>query len=324
MTVAHGEMGGGCGGDGAGLPVAAPDARMKAVSGITTARWQANARFLEPGNSLSISATVIQSSKMPTTVVRQGYTGNPGPGRSGREIVLPSHLPAPHTGYCRRSGPTTAPEDLRRSGKERAMRATTLCARVGVLFALAVLVPGPLAQAQRIRRGDRCRITRLPPNHDFGRTVGERLKPGMVVTVEQVWAMRNGGRYATFDLALGDGRRTKVNYPIDCLEAVPPARTAKQAKPAGTSSSPKDWQIALGGGVVVLAVVVVLLLFGRTGESGNEEARRRSVRRLTDAEIAAIRDPKRRRLARHYRALGDQVGTQLMLHLHDPEHHPPP
>jgi len=210
------------------------------------------------------------------------------------------------------------------------MKATALFPRVGILFGLAVLIPGSLAEARSIRRGDRCRITRIPPNHNFGEAVGKRLKPGMVVTVEQVWTMRNAGQYVTFDLALGGGWRTKVNYPVDCLEAVPHGRTAKpaksgeSAKPAGTSSSPKAWQIAVGGGIVLLAVVVVLLLFGRMGGSADEEARRRNVSRPTDAEIAACRDPERRRLARYYRALGDEAGRQLMLHLRDPEHHPPP
>jgi len=69
MTVAHEETTGGCGGDREGLPAGAPNARTEAVPGRITARWQANARLLEPGKGLSISGTVVESSKRPTMAV---------------------------------------------------------------------------------------------------------------------------------------------------------------------------------------------------------------------------------------------------------------
>jgi len=53
MTAAHGRMAGGRGGDRDGLSLPAAKARLKAASSRMTARWQANARFLEPGKEIA-------------------------------------------------------------------------------------------------------------------------------------------------------------------------------------------------------------------------------------------------------------------------------
>ena len=75
MIAAHDEMAGGCGGEGDGLPEGAANARMEAVSGRITVRWQANAPFAEPAKSLRMSGTVVGSSARPTTVVSATPSG---------------------------------------------------------------------------------------------------------------------------------------------------------------------------------------------------------------------------------------------------------
>jgi len=65
-----------------GLSLPAPNARLKAVSGRITARWQANALLLKLRKGLPMSGPVIGSSKGPRTVLGTRSHGkcriNPG------------------------------------------------------------------------------------------------------------------------------------------------------------------------------------------------------------------------------------------------------
>ena len=91
MTVAHDGTAGGHGGDGDGLPVAAADARMKAVSGSITARRHPDAPLPGPGERLLISRIVIESSGRPRAVVGASLSGkSPMMSRERSESMPPN------------------------------------------------------------------------------------------------------------------------------------------------------------------------------------------------------------------------------------------
>ncbi len=58
-----------------GGEAAARNARLRSVPGSITARWPANARFLELGESLWLTGDAIESSERPTAVVGASLLG---------------------------------------------------------------------------------------------------------------------------------------------------------------------------------------------------------------------------------------------------------